>query len=285
MGGAEVTKKFHKAGKIRDINPVARDLFLKNADAFMEFAKKANQVLMLSIRGISMLEGTPKLVHAIAKAEAVLGRQNEERQKQLKNAEATARLAQEEVKNGFPLLHAHTAIAIWSALESSLPRMASAWLLQAPDTLERGAFQKLRIPIALACNLTNDSLASLAIEELMKSQALSNSGIGRFEHVFEEVGLGGGVHATQRKILYEFSQVRNLIVHKNGVVDSKFRAACPWIKLKEGKSFIVTRKRYVRYRDSAIEYLTEIIDRYNEATSGKRVTRRPRRSRMKKLTT
>ena len=82
--------------------------------------------------------------------------------------------------------------------------------------------------------------------------------------MLEPFGLSGELPASLRREIYELSQVRNLIAHNASKVDRRFINACPWLDVKIGDEFIVSRNMFVRYVYVTTAYSTLIICRVGE---------------------
>lgn len=92
-------------------------------------------LLHLSMRGISVLSGRPRVFEAL-----IPGAEVEEQEKlstDLREARREAELAENELRMGFPLLHAHALVAMWSALEAAIEDMLVGILLNEPDVLRK----------------------------------------------------------------------------------------------------------------------------------------------------
>jgi hypothetical protein len=111
---------------------------------------------------------------------------------------------------------------------------------------------------------------SLERYEFIVEQIKSNSsageriGIGRLESLLSIVGLGGGVDKNVGKILLELQQVRHVLVHRQGRVDRRLKANCPWIQRLVGDTLKVPPERSFQYLKAARLYLLELACRMGE---------------------
>lgn len=226
------------------------------------YIKEANRVLYLSVRGISQLSKSAELVRALANLDHVDedGVLSEEAQKDVQAAYQIAELAQEEIDNDFPLLHAHTAVAIWTALETTFPRFAAEWLLKFPETLQEPTFAKITVPIGPYDLMSKEERATFVIGELLQIIRFQYlPGVARFEALLDELGISGGVNDDLRRVLYELSHVRNLVVHQFSIVDQRFADECPWVKIDVGERLLIGQGDYERYLVAVTKYLTDVI--------------------------
>jgi hypothetical protein len=80
-----------------------------------------------------------------------------------------------------------------------------------------------------------------------KTRAALKPGVGRIEPLLDAVSLGGAVPDSVRRVVLELSQVRNLVVHKNGVVDRRFVDQCPWVRADVGGLLVIHADDLHRY--------------------------------------
>jgi hypothetical protein len=112
----------------------------------LRYVQECERLLHISIKGISVLRVMPQAINAIAKAEG--GHGSEEHQHSLKNAQELATFAQNEVDSGFPLLHSHTLVGVWGALEAAVEDMLVGILTNEPPLLTSESFARIKITLA-----------------------------------------------------------------------------------------------------------------------------------------
>lgn len=95
-------------------------------------------------------------------------------------------------------------------------------------------------------------------------------GIGRFEGPLDELGFGGAVASNVRRVLLELAEVRNVIVHKAGKIDSRLLERCPWLLFQIGESIRPVAADFKKYEGSAFWYLMELDQRWKERFGEKR---------------
>ena len=244
-------------------------LIADEAKAFVAYVQQIDRLTQVAEFGIRALPSTPELLKSYSSSQHG-GAPHPEVSEILPLIQSVADLASQEASENFPLLHGHAAVGIWSALEVALPRVAIGWLLDSPDSLRRPAFEKMKIPVSVMAEPSRELVMTFLIEELLANLTSSQIGIGRYESLLGAIGLGGSVEAGVRRDLLELSQARNVIVHRLGVVDKRFCQACPWLDLKVGDRLAITRATFVRFRDAALAYMTEVLWRSVEAYGGKR---------------
>jgi hypothetical protein len=230
----------------------------------LEFVWDARRILGLSLRGINQSTSI-ELIEAVANLERLddSGEEAENaRQRMLTEARALATFAREQVAQGHPLLHAHTTVALWTSLEVMIEDLLVAWLINKPEALQAPAFKAIRVHVAEYERLDKEDRIRLLIQELERAtNAAYKQGVGRFEIILQGIGLDGAIEEDTRKTLYELSHVRNLIVHRSGLVDRRFMESCPWLDSTIGTDFVVSPQKFLEYFMAVSDYVTTLINR------------------------
>lgn len=229
--------------------------------AYLDDVEKLEHLLHLSMRGISMIRAAPKAFDALALVEPDKYDSDDAKVRRSQVGEY-ARLAQEEVDNGFPLLHMQAAITLWSGLESVVRNLAVAWFRNRPEAYQIEGVRRIRVRLGEYELLTLDE-RGYHIVELLEQEVSAGMklGVGRFESLLDPIGLGGSVSESVRRTLLELSQIRNVLVHRRGVVDRRFVEQCPWMNMTPGQSLVVSHKQFERYHSASVAYVMELIQR------------------------
>lgn len=229
---------------------------------FIDHGERLGHLLHLSMRGISVLRGMPRIVVVIAKVESD---DSEDTARRLDSARKEADLAQREVNEGFPLLTAQTVIALWCALEAAIRLFLARWLQHNKDALEVDAVQKLRVRIGEYEQLKDDDRYFYILDRLeQETSAPLKCGVTRFELLLEPFGLAGAVDEKDRRDLFELNQVRNCLVHRSGIADRRLVESCPWLNLTTGATLKVDSAMTNCYFDAAMSYTVALIVRLGE---------------------
>ncbi len=211
-----------------------------------------------------MILARPRLIKALAGLDGVAGSDGkvEDRQVQLERAESDRALAQREVDNDFPLLHEQATIALWSSLEALVRSFAAEWLAHIPSAWQCDAIKKLRVKIG-DYEALEPAERCLWIVDLVDQEVSGplRSGVTRFESLLQPFGLSGDVDPICQKNLFELSQVRHVLVHRDGIVDRRLVEACPWLGLAVGEPLLVSHKMWHRYSEALGAYVLELIQR------------------------
>jgi hypothetical protein len=220
----------------------------------IDYAEETDRLLEITTRAFLLTTGLGSLAKTLKKDE-----------KTIAHFEETERLAADEVKNGFPLLYAHSVVALWSALEAAIPRFCVDWLMCFPHFLESKSFAK--ISLAASSAILGDKRAIM--EEVVQTldqvtHSPLRAGVGRFDLLLDAVGISVAHHDDRRRTLFELSRVRNIIVHQAGKADKRFASECPWMNVAPGTRVVIDEDRYRSYVRAVLTYSGDIADKADE---------------------
>jgi hypothetical protein len=183
---------------------------------FLEYHEESGRLLHMSINAVARCEGMPQLVAGHNKARKLLIRLGDEEEKlppmmTQEQAEELAKFAKNEIERDFPLLHAHTLMGLWSALEVMVEDMLVAFLMNDSEILKNEAFSKIRLPLSEFKMLEKEERMRFLINEFERNQGTNRKhGVDMFEILFEPFGLGGTVKPEVKKNMREMHHVRNV---------------------------------------------------------------------------
>jgi len=103
-----------------------------------------------------------------------------------------------------------------------------------------------------------------AILELIKydQKNASNFGVNRFEALLKIFGHDGRVEEIVKRQLMELSQIRNVLVHKNGRADSRLVTNCSWLGINDGDEVNLDMGHFIRYKSSVHWCILEVFRRH-----------------------
>lgn len=225
---------------------------------FLDHQEDLARILQLSMSGIAMLRGRQTAIEAIGKAVGP----DKDYEKNLARAVRERELAQTEIDNDFPLLHEQATVALWASLEALIRSFAARWLMNKPEALQSDAVKKLKVRIG-EYEALDASERCFWIVDLLDQEAggALRVGVSRFESLLHPLGLDGSVDEDCRKILFELSQVRNVIVHRRALADKRLIDSCPWLVLKVGDRIRIKHVMWRRYNSAVAAYILELIQR------------------------
>jgi hypothetical protein len=254
---------------------------LRPLKSFLDYWEDSLRLLELSIEGLSMLKDVPKVLESI--------RANEEIQKpmreklnikanpempsieaisqMIKKAEVKAEFSEKEIRAGFPLLHAHTLVGVWGALEAAIEDMLVGTLMNEPRFLEFPVFAKIRVPLAEFQMLDKEDRMRFVIEEASRNLGtVRGQGVDTFESLLEHFLLSGAVLAEIKKTIWEISNIRNVIVHRNSIADRRLIKHCTWLNMQVGDKVVISHEQLERYGDALCAYAEIIINGWLSVT-------------------
>lgn len=243
---------------IRSENLVVPDWSVEPLFAFMERSEELRRILVLSVRGSSMVKDLPTFIEIIG-----VKKSDTDSQKQLGMDElrAQANFAANELSRGHPVLHAHTFVALWAAFETCIEDLSVSILTNQPECLKKEAFAKIKVPLADFESMDKEERMRFLVSELQNSSAGHRHGVDRFERILEPLGLAGGVDDEIKKHLRAFHYLRNVIIHRQGVADRRAVEGCPWLNLKVGQRVEITDQTYEIYDHAIHDYVLTIANR------------------------
>jgi hypothetical protein len=165
-----------------------------------------------------------------------------------------------EVRNGYPVHHAQSSVAIWAALEILVEDVAVGFLLNFPKARKSESLSRIKVSWADVEALTEEELMRLLIKNLEVSSGAENrAGIGRFEAVLTPLGFSLDVDTRAKKYLFELKEVRNIILHRGSVADASMCSKCPWLGLTAGESLVVTHDMFHIYDIAAHDFVGSML--------------------------
>ncbi len=216
---------------------------------YLDHQENVSRVLLMSKRGISMLRARHKAIDVLGQTASKVSEKDFERN--LNEAKYEKEFAQIEVDNDFPLLHEQATVALWASLEALVRSFVAAWIDNNHEAMSAQEIQNIKVKIGEYESLSKDEKSLWIVDQLDRSvSGALKYGINRFESLLKPFGLDGEFDSDHTKTLFELSQIRNLIVHRSGICDSKALSACPWIDEKIGERVKIPYARWSEYNNS-----------------------------------
>jgi hypothetical protein len=175
--------------------------------------------------------------------------------------------AREESRKDHPLLHGHSLVAIWSALETMIGDLMEAWLLSWPPARRHAASL---VSVSGLHGLPPDEWAAGAREGLDRQYWKLNRKLRsprRFDYYEWLLGAMGLVAAPQdtdaqmTQNLWEMQQIRNVFAHKRGTVDARLIANCPHLPFKIKDEIRIDRHAWADFLVTTVLYADAIVRR------------------------
>ncbi len=226
-------------------------------------------LMNVSTEGIELLHGMPRVLRALQGntllIATVLGERAEPsdaERKAIRDAEETAKLADREFAQGFPLLHSFGAVAVWSWLENSTKGLVAQWIANMPEALSNPAVQKLKLRLGDYLQTPESERGYLIADLLEQDQASAlKRGVSRFQTLLEPFDLDAHVSKECADAIFELQQVRNAIAHRDGVADRRFFADCPWLRAELNQRIPISSDQLSKYALHALTYWRAVLAR------------------------
>jgi hypothetical protein len=167
--------------------------------------------------------------------------------------------AQNIVVGGFADLHKTSVIVLWSILEAMSAGVVIRTLVETPQQEWPSQLLRQKIPFSDVAGRDTEDLAW----QMLGLHDVGKNGLALLERRFDLVGLSGGLQSRLGQDIIEVHQVRNVLAHRNGVIDRYFMAKCPWVvDVEVGQLIAIDQGRFKRFVDAAMGYCCTVIDRH-----------------------
>lgn len=177
------------------------------------------------------------------------------RQEAKRRSQELESFAQRERSSGHSYLYGIAVVRIWTMLEALADDVTLMRIREGKYSTDASGIGDLKLPLRDVLGVSHERQAEAVLAEIKQAnRARVQQGVGRFETVLSSVSLAGSVDESVRKALFECCQIRNLVVHRNGVVDAKFVRSCPWLSLAVGEPLSLGRMHFQVYYHAASWY-------------------------------
>lgn len=186
------------------------------------------------------------------------------RESELRDIVETATKSVKLIETEFRLLYVLGSVWTWASVEALVEDLVLDGIRHSrpEDLAPRLKGLKVSADIALAGDL--DGLVRAVYREWEAKQG-SSAGATQFEHVLALAGLDGAVPASVGRAVFELGHVRNVLLHRGGIVDAAFVGACPWVDATAGSEIRVTHHRFEEYAFAVMHYVALLRVRIADA--------------------
>ncbi|APW63525.1 hypothetical protein [Paludisphaera borealis] len=167
---------------------------------------------------------------------------------------------EQEVENKSYFMYNLLLVWIWSITEAKLNDVAENFVLADPSVLTGPKFKNIKLGVDhfVGGRRKSDAYRMIFAEYKREAAPESKVGIGRFESMFDALGLKGGVPKEVRALFLEMSEVRHNMVHRMGVIDQKMAERIPRLTTKIGGTIAVQREFILSSMHAVKFYILEI---------------------------
>jgi hypothetical protein len=229
-----------------------------------DYIEEERDLVELSRVGIEMLRKQRPTSRSVQDAAATLTRA-------VSGVELVAR-AGEEASDDHPLLHGHSLVAIWGALETMAIGVVAAWLTHRPES-RSGKVSDIKVPYSMFEDLSDEERVDALVHELDQQRG-AKKGVDRFETLLTWVQLSGQTDPVLAQNLYEMQQVRNVFAHRRGIADRRFIEACPHFGCGVGDQILLDRDAWYDSMVAALVYAETVLLRMKEQLGSTGASRR-----------
>ena len=227
-------------------------------DTFINDVEDLQSHYRLCVAGLYALRAIPGIVRTQINTPDPTDPEN---QRRLRNSQNTADAASRQIDTDFPQLRHWITVALWSHLESAIAACIDAWFVYKIPLTDK-MFEKLKISVSAWESKDNEEKSRWLLMELTRNVSSDlKPGVGRFESILHAIGLEGSVRDGLRRSVLELSEVRNLLVHRGGVIDERFADRCVTFKSMVGQRIHITEPMLDSYFASAIQYAAVVLAR------------------------
>jgi hypothetical protein len=151
--------------------------------------------------------------------------------------------AKSEVENDFPKARAHNLVATYSTVEHFVRRTCVAWLEQKGLGVVTKPVRKLKVNLAEFLDHSDGDRWWFVVDCIERElTAATKAGCRRLDALLDAVGLVGKTDNRIAKQIDQLTNIRNVIVHRAGIVDRRFQKACPWLQFEVGKKLVLNHR-------------------------------------------
>jgi hypothetical protein len=161
--------------------------------------------------------------------------------KRSKDASKTAKGIRE---TDFALLHAHSLMGLWGALEAAVEDLATTRLVEHPELYSEPAFARIKLPVSMLAASQWDRARAVVLALQREQGADGARGLGQFDKLLKPIGLGGDYAPRLRETFVLAQQYRHLVAHRAGRADAQFIAACPTVDTALGERVTLSREDF-----------------------------------------
>lgn len=233
-------------------NPASETWWREPIARLVDYIEEERDLVELSRVSIEMLRSQPRDSEALRNAARTLTR--------VVNASKLIDRAQAESTQDHPLLHGHSLVAIWGAMETMAMDVVIAWLTHQRAARMTEKVAQIKVSYSMFEDLPPEDPADAVAHQLDRQQDL-RAGINRFEQLLDAVDLSGQHDPILAKNIYAMQQIRHVFAHKSGTADGPFVDACPHLGYAVGDPIHIDRNTWSDFMVNAVVYAEVVLRR------------------------
>jgi hypothetical protein len=166
--------------------------------------------------------------------------------------------ASKEIQQHFRTTSAHSAIAIWAGIETAIERMLLNHIQHLSSSKQTVAAS---VPTLKLEKLHTAVEADARTLRRKWEAALDESGaLDRALKMLAVFDLKIEISEDSKQKLSEMAEIRNVLLHRGGIVDTWFVTKCSWLNLNAGDELIIDEAKLAKFNEAALEFARALAD-------------------------
>jgi hypothetical protein len=182
----------------------------------------------------------------------------------LEAIDSRVQIAKQSLKESHHMLYEQAIITQYAYLEAGLRDLIKNIFIHEPSLFKDAEVGKLKVEYLTYRRhqkAGDEVLASYFMKQLEDSLPRTPYGVDKFESMLKLVGLNGAVSSEVSKLIFEQAQIRNILLHKKGVVDQLFNERCGNLGYKVGDRIKLTLDQVKAYIGADMTYISTVSER------------------------
>lgn len=179
----------------------------------------------------------------------------------LVQAPSDAMLANEEIQRDFSKSKAHGSIGFWSAIETTVEDVFNGFITNTDWAEQRllSTIPNIKVPKRSGISpFEFNRRLFRASENAVKGEA---NVARRYQFILRSFDIDPTITDADLDILNELSEMRNVILHRRGIVDDVFVYKCPNSGYKPGDVYKIDRIKYMSFYDACSAFISSMFDK------------------------
>ncbi|WP_412027452.1 hypothetical protein [Deinococcus yunweiensis] len=226
----------------------------------IDLAESSLEIVEMKARGNYLYQSSRPLLGFLNIKDDFLAQ--EAIQDEIKAAKAMSEFASRQKLEGNTKLVETFTIYLWSRMDTLIFDVLLEYMTLDETLVNSPLFTKIKLPLSF-----------MFLEEEEKKEHLLRliegtldiplkQGIGKFEAMLGVFGLGGAIPKKLSDKIFELSNIRNIIAHRNSQVDAKFVSNCPHLGYTIGQKLRLTEQDFTDYCLAIFAYVTYLKARF-----------------------
>ena len=156
---------------------------------------------------------------------------------------------------------------VWAEFEAFTDDFLKSWLTHISPPASLDIFDKVAVNQSVRSleRMTPDERTELYVK-MLKAKVARGSEIKTFFSALDNLGLPNAEGRKElERSLTELQQIRNVLVHRGGIVDASMLSRCPWLEInpnvKLGKRFPLNTESTSAYTLLVVEAASHVLKR------------------------